>query len=98
MSQSGAKDEKLTIIDENFDTEPGRTEQLVLSNLKPSGKLEVKSDSIKIQISPDRADLLETMIVEGRECLVIPLTDEIAVNGIKIRPHITDNTDDEDQI
>ena len=29
---------------------------------------------------------METRILDGVECLVIPLTDEVEVNGIRIRP------------
>ena len=38
-----------------------------------------------IRVSPDRADLVETRIIDGRQCLVIPVDDHIEVNGINVR-------------
>ena len=40
---------------------------------------------VNIQVSPDRADLVEQRIIDGRPCLVIPITDEVQVNGIRVR-------------
>lgn len=36
-------------------------------------------------MNPDRADLVETRIIDGRQCLVIPVDDHIEVNGINVR-------------
>ena len=38
-----------------------------------------------IKVNPDRADLVETRIIDGRQCLVIPVDDHIEVNGINVR-------------
>ena len=38
-----------------------------------------------IKVSPDRGDLVETRIIDGRQCLVIPVDDHIEVNGINVR-------------
>lgn len=38
-----------------------------------------------IKVNPDRADLVETRIIDGRQCLVIPVDDHIEVNGISVR-------------
>ena len=38
-----------------------------------------------IKVNPDRADLIETRIIDGRQCLVIPVDDHIEVNGINVR-------------
>ena len=36
-------------------------------------------------MSPDRADLVERRIIDGRPCLVIPITDQVQVNGITVK-------------
>ena len=38
-----------------------------------------------IKVNPDRADLVETRVIDGRQCLVIAVDDHIEVNGINVR-------------
>lgn len=38
-----------------------------------------------IKVNPDRMDLVETRMIDGRQCLVIPVDDHIEVNGINVR-------------
>ena len=35
-------------------------------------------------VAPDRADLVETRIIDGRKCLVIPMESEVELNGIRV--------------
>ncbi len=88
LEESGAPKERLKLVDESFDGEIGQSEKIMISNIVSNGKFEVKAPDIKISVSSDRTDLIERKVVEGQECLVIPLTDEIEVNGIRIRNHI----------
>ena len=41
-----------------------------------------------VQVNPERADLVETRILDGRECLVIPLEEHVEVSGIVIKPKL----------
>jgi hypothetical protein len=47
-------------------------------------KLEVKSPSLKISVKADMADMLRTRVIDGMEYLLIPVVDELEVNGIRI--------------
>ncbi len=47
-------------------------------------KFEVKTPNITIQVNPDRTDLIETKIIDGRRCIVIQMDDSVEVNGIHI--------------
>ena len=40
---------------------------------------------VHIKVNPDRADLIETMEIDGRKCLVIPVDDHVEVNGVTVR-------------
>ena len=40
---------------------------------------------VVIEVKPDRTDLVESRIVDGRQCLVIAVDDHIEVNGINVR-------------
>ncbi|MEE3494229.1 MAG: DUF4317 family protein, partial [Butyrivibrio sp.] len=41
--------------------------------------------NVVIKVKPDRTDLVESKIVDGRQCLVIAVDDHIEVNGINVR-------------
>jgi len=38
-----------------------------------------------IKVNPDRTDLVQTRIIDGRQCLVIAVDDHIEVNGVNVR-------------
>ena len=38
-----------------------------------------------IKVNPERMDLVETRMIDGRQCLVIPVDDHIEVNGLNVR-------------
>ena len=49
-----------------------------------------------IHVDPERADLVETRIIDGRKCLVIPMEDNVELNGIRV--HTGERTSEEDDI
>ena len=59
-------------------------------SLVPSGNMVVKSPSIRISIKSDMKEMLQTRILDGREYLIIPVQDQIEVNGIRILPRKQD--------
>lgn len=85
LSNCGADEKQLEVIDNNFDIEAGKTEKVMMSTLGNLKKFEVESPDIKIRVSSDRIDLIDTMMIEGQEYIVIPLTDEVRVNGLLVR-------------
>lgn len=84
LADSGVSNEKLETFDKCYDTAAGENAELVLSNLVNTRSFEVKTPDVVIKVNPDRMDLVETKIIDGRECLVIRLGSDVAVNGITI--------------
>ena len=39
---------------------------------------------MKISVKADMSDMLKTRVIDGMEYLLIPVTDELEVNGIRI--------------
>ena len=62
--------------------------KLETDNIVPGKTLKVESPAVKLSVSGEYADLLETKIVDGRECILLPIEDTITVNGIRILPHM----------
>ena len=87
LERAGAGSEQVKRFDERFDEVAGRNEQFMLSNITSVRKFEVKTPEVVIQVNPDRSDLIEEKVVDGRKCFIIPITDEVQVNGIRVRPH-----------
>lgn len=85
LEDCGAKPEQLEHFEEEYDQQAGQETNLLADNLTNSRTFEVKTPDITIRVNPDRTDLLETQVIQGQECLVIPLTDEVEVNGIRVR-------------
>ena len=53
----------------------------------------MKSDDVKISIDSSRADLIETRVIDGIEYILIPVTDNVEVNGIRISAgHVSEDS------
>ena len=85
LSISGAEKEQLDTFDRHFEETAGSNTAFLASNIMNTRKYEVKTPDVTIQVSPDRPDLVETRLIDGRPCLVIPITDQVQVNGITVR-------------
>lgn len=51
------------------------------SNITNTRKFEIKTPDVVIQVQPEKVELVETRIIDGRKCLVIPMED-VEINGI----------------
>ena len=69
---------------------PEARARLIAGNLASTRNFEVKSPDVKITVSASRTDLIETRMIDGREYIVIPVTDDVEVNGIRIRQSVSD--------
>ena len=84
LSKAGAEDDDLRDFDTVYDENVGEDGRIQAANVMSRTKFEVHTPDITISMSPDRTDLIEERMIDGRRCLVIPVTDELTVNGIRI--------------
>ncbi len=87
LELSGAKVGQLDEFDRLYEENAGASEQFMAANIVPK-KYEVRTSDVTIQVSADRSDLVERRVLDGRVCLVIPITDEVRVNGIRVNAHL----------
>ena len=85
FEQSGVDAEKMESFDRNFEENAGEKASLLATNIAETRKFNIETPDVVIKVNPDRADLVETRIIDGRQCLVIPVDDHIEVNGINVR-------------
>ena len=94
FEKSGVEEEKLTDFEMLYDAAAGENTSLMVSNVANTRTFGVKTPDVIVKVNPERADLVNTMLVEGRRCLVIELSDHVEVNGISIR---TGNTSSDEE-
>lgn len=85
FEKSGVEEEKLTGFDQLYDAAAGEHTSLMVSNVANTRTFEVKTPDVVIRVNPERADLVDTVLIEGKQCLVIEISDHVEVNGITIR-------------
>ena len=83
LSNSGVAPEKLENLEKQMDEVP--PVPFMASNIANIRKFEVKTPDVVVQVNPSRADLVETRIIDGRQCIVIEINDAVEVNGIPVR-------------
>ena len=85
FEKSGVDAEKMEHFDQNFETNAGEKASLLATNIAETRKFNIETPDVIIKVNPERADLVETRIIDGRQCLVIPVDDHIEVNGINVK-------------
>ncbi|MCH5251214.1 MAG: DUF4317 domain-containing protein [Lachnospiraceae bacterium] len=85
LAGSGVSNERLAQFDRHYDETAGETTALFASNVMNTRTFEVKTPDVVIKVNPERTDLVETKVIDGRKCLVIQLGGNVEVNGITVR-------------
>ena len=58
---------------------------LLAENLTDTKKMEVALPDVVIKVKPERTDLVETRVIDGRKYFVIPADGSVEVNGMDVR-------------
>lgn len=93
---SGVSEERLENFDSTYEKTAGNNAELLAMNVANVKKFEVVTPDVVIKVNPERPDLVTTQIINGVRCLVIPLDDNVKVNGINVyAPVISDDVNNE---
>ncbi len=95
LADSGVSNEKLSHFEEHYEETAGEDAQLYVSNVMNGKSFEVKTPDVVVKVKPERTDLIETRVIDGRQCLVIALDGTIEVNGITVRKSLADEEADD---
>ena len=90
LANSGASAESIEQFDTSFDYIAGENAEFLVTNIAETRKFSIETPDIVIKVSPERADLVEQKIIDGIPYLVIPMTNEVEVNGVRIRTAFTE--------
>ena len=90
LADSGVSNEKLSHFEEHYEETAGEDARLYVSNVMNGKSFEVKTPDVVVKVKPERTDLIETRVIDGRQCLVIALDGTVEVNGITVRKSLAD--------
>ena len=85
FEKSGVSSEKMECFVQNYEETAGEKTSLLATNITETKKFQIETPDIVIKVNPERADLIETRVIDGRQCLVIAVDDHIEVNGVNVR-------------
>ncbi|WP_026835705.1 DUF4317 domain-containing protein [Eubacterium xylanophilum] len=84
LINSGATEESVEKFAETFESSVAEGQSFVASNITNQRKFELKTPDVTINVSPERTDLVDTRIIDGKPCIVIECNDNVIVNGIRV--------------
>ena len=84
FEECGVEEEKLEDFDARYEATAGADASLMAANITNTRRMEIKTPDVVIHVDPDRAELVETRVIDGRRCLVIPMEDNVEINGIRV--------------
>ncbi|MGI6254207.1 MAG: DUF4317 domain-containing protein [Acutalibacter sp.] len=84
LSACGVEEEQREAFSQRFEEEFGPNARLSPQNLVDKRKLEVCTPEVKIQLPPERGDLVETRIIDGVGYILIRAEGGVEVNGVPV--------------
>lgn len=84
FEEAGVEEANIVSYEKAFVESAGEKTVLQASNITET-KFNISTPDIVIKVNPARTDLIESRIIDGRQCLVIAVDDHIKVNGIDVK-------------
>ena len=95
LEKAGASEEQLLNFSFLYDEELGdKNEKLFLENLADN-TLRLDSENLHLRIKNEVSAILESRIIDGKEYLLLPISDNLECNGISIRRRLSAKEDEE---
>ncbi|MDD3277659.1 MAG: DUF4317 domain-containing protein [Lachnospiraceae bacterium] len=92
LEKSGVPQENMEDFDLLYDAAAGEQASLLASNIVDTKKVSIETPDVVVKVEAERAQLLETRMIDGRQYLLIPVDDYMEVNGITVRAVGKDGT------
>lgn len=85
IENSGIPNDKIDDFEKEFEAIVDDDTTFMATNVANVRKFNIETPDVVIKVNPDRTDLIESRMIDGKECLVITVNDRIEVNGINVR-------------
>ena len=84
LKTCGVAEEKIKAFSDSVDDQFGEHADLRPKNLIDPGKFRINTPDVKIQVAPDKRDLVETRVIGGVKYILIRAEEGVEVNGVDI--------------
>ena len=84
LHECGVSPDHVERFEEQYDHQFGPEADLPPRNIVDDKQIEVKTPDVTIKISPERSDLVETRVIDGRRYILIRAEEGVEVNGVQI--------------
>ena len=84
LSECGVSEKNIAKFSVEYDEVFGFEAQLHPKNIINNRRFEIKTPDVSIQVAPERADLIETRIIDGVKYILICADENVEVNGVPI--------------
>ena len=84
LHECGVSPDHVERFEEQYDRQFGPEADLPPRNIVDEKQLEVKTPDVTIKVSPERSDLVETRVIDGRRYILIRAEEGVEVNGAQI--------------
>ena len=84
LEESGVPEERLEDFEREYDERAGEKTSFLAANIINTRQFQLETPEVIVKVKPEAADLVETRIIDGRQCLVIAVNEHLEVNGINI--------------
>lgn len=98
LNDTGIPPKAMEQFEEAYDQEIGEGGSFRAENIAGRSVMEIKSPSVKISVKSEMSSMITTKVIDGREYILIPVQDDIELNGIRLLTTRRDGEDgDEDR-
>ena len=85
FEDSGVSNACMEDFDQCYDETAGNKATFQATNISSSKEFNIETPEVIVKVNPESANLVETRLIDGRQCLVIPINNHLEVNGIDIQ-------------
>lgn len=93
LEETGISNDKIETFEQEFTEAVGEKSNFLASNIAETRKFNIETPDVVIKVNPNRTDLIETRMIDGKQCIVIAVDDHIQVNGVNVRTLIPKQED-----
>ena len=84
LAGCGVSDEKVAAFEIKYDEEFGEDVEISPRNIVGGKKIAVRTPDVKIDVNPERSDLIETRVINGVKYILVKVDQYVEVNGVNI--------------
>ena len=85
LESCGVSEERAQVFEDKYAEAFGAYTEIPAVNVVAPKQFNISTPSVSIKVAPDRSDLIETRMIDGK-CYILVLADgEVEVNGVNVK-------------